>query len=83
MTETAGPLRLRPKDFVIYQGFYLPPTHTAQTNLFLPTAAPLERRADFLNILGTVRSSKLVLSPAKTTYTDAQLIRFFHRFARI
>lgn len=39
-------------DFVIYQGFTLPTNLSAATDLFLPTAAPLEHQSFFLNVLG-------------------------------
>jgi hypothetical protein len=69
------------EDFVIYQGYTLPSNLAAATDLFLPTAAPLERQAHYLNVLGWVRCSRVVLSPLKTTYTDPQILRFLHRFA--
>lgn len=58
------------------------PSEIAQsTDLFIPTASPLEHSAFYLNLLGIVRQSKLVLSPLPTTNTNAQIIRFFFRSA--
>jgi len=68
-------------DFVVYQGYTLPSNLASRTDLFLPTAAPLEHQSHYLNLLGLVRSTRVVLSPLKTTYTDPQILRFFHRFA--
>lgn len=79
MTETSG--RRSPDDFIVYQGFSLPSSLASSVNLFFPTASPLEKSSHYLNLLGLVRTSRLVLSPLKTTYTDPQIIRFFHRFA--
>lgn len=76
-TETAG--RLFEDDFVIYQGYSMPSDIAKSTDLFLPTASPLERSSFYLNVLGMVRQSQVVLSPRATTYTDSQIIRFFFR----
>lgn len=58
------------------------PSEIAQsTDLFIPTASPLEHSSFYLNLLGIVRKTNLVLSPLPTTYTDAQIIRFFFRAA--
>lgn len=59
----------------------MPSTMTSDIDLFLPTAAPLEHQSHYLNILGLVRSTRVVLSPLKTTYTDPQIVRFLYKFA--
>lgn len=80
MTETAG--SPRPGDLMIYQGYRLPSEFEHCTDLFLPTAAPLEHQSHYLNFLGQVRSTRIVLNPRKTTYTDSQILRFLRRFAQ-
>lgn len=78
MTESSG--RTTEKDFVVYQGYTVPSSFASDVDLFLPTASPLERSSHFLNVLGLVRTSKIVLSPLKTTLTDPQILKFFYRF---
>lgn len=77
MTESSG--RRSHRDIVVYQGFSLPSSLASSVDLFIPTASPLEKSSHFLNLLGMVRTSRVVLSPLKTTYTDPQIIRFLYR----
>lgn len=73
-TETDG--RSSADDFVIYQGYALPNTLRSSIDLFLPTSSILERESFFINLMGSVRVSRVVLSPLKTTFTDPALLRY-------
>lgn len=79
MTEEAPFTRLNDLDLVVYQGSTCP--SDIDIDLFLPAATVLERVTHYVNALGQLRSTNVVLSSLETTLTDPEILRFFHKAA--